>query len=186
MKYELTAPFLGDELKKLRSGDRALLSGTVYAARDAAHRRMYELLLAGEKLPFDPKGAAIYYVGPSPARPGEITGSAGPTTSGRMDAYAPALFEAGVAATIGKGWRSPQVKASMMKNGAVYFAAIGGAAALMAGCIEEMETVAWPELGPEALRRLRVRRMPLTVAIDTLGGDIYELGPAAYLASLKK
>ncbi len=186
MTYELTAPFSGCELEALRAGDSVYLSGVIYAARDAAHRRMCELIAAGEPLPFDPTGAAIYYVGPSPARPGETVGSAGPTTSGRMDSCAPALFDLGVLATIGKGARGDGVKAAMKRAGAVYFASIGGAAALTAGCIISAETLAWPELGAEALRRLTVRRMPLVVAIDTLGGDIYELGPAAYLASLKK
>jgi len=186
MEHRLSAPFSADELKGLRAGDSVLLSGTVYAARDAAHRRMYELIQRGEPLPFDPRGKAIYYVGPSPARPGEVTGSAGPTTSGRMDAFAPALFRLGLLATIGKGARSAAVKEAMAEAGAVYFVSIGGAAALTASRIKKAEVVAWPELGTEALRRLTVEDMPLTVAIDTQGGDIYELGPAAYLASLKK
>ena len=179
----LTVPCAGDNILTLRAGDRVLLSGTVYTARDAAHRRMVELIERGEPLPFDIDGAAIYYCGPAPAPPGRVIGSAGPTTSYRMDSYAPLLIARGLRVMIGKGRRSRPVLDAMHEYGAVYLAATGGAGALLASCITDCELIAWPELGAEAVRRLTVRDMPLTVATDAALGDLYESGPAAYLAA---
>lgn len=168
-------------LEPLRAGDTVLLSGVVYTARDAAHARMMELLDAGQELPFPLRGAAIYYVGPTPERPGKVIGAAGPTTAGRMDAFTPRLLDLGLACMIGKGKRSDAVKQSVVANGAVYLAAIGGAGALMAASVQRCEVIAWPDLGCEAVRRLEVRDMPLTVLLDTHGGDLYESGPRAWL-----
>lgn len=184
MQYELKTPLTREALAPLRAGDTVLLSGTVYTARDAAHARMSEALDRGDPLPFDLKGAAVYYVGPTPERPGCAIGAAGPTTSGRMDRYTPRLLDLGLACMIGKGKRSEAVKQAVVRNGAVYLAAIGGAGALMARSIRRCEIIAWPDLGCEAVRRLEVDRMPLTVLLDAHGGDLYESGPAAYLASL--
>ena len=160
------------------------LTGTVYTARDAAHARMNEALDRGEPLPFDIKGAAIYYVGPTPERPGCAIGAAGPTTSGRMDKFTPRLLDLGLACMIGKGKRDEAVKAAVVRNGAVYLAAIGGAGALMAGSVKSCEIIAWPDLGCEAVRRLEVVDMPLTVLLDAHGGNLYQSGPQAYLQSL--
>lgn len=167
----------------LKAGDTVLVSGTVYTARDAAHKRMMELLDQGKELPFELKGSAIYYVGPTPEKPGKVIGSAGPTTSGRMDAYSPRLLDLGETVMIGKGKRSEAVKDAVVRNGAVYLAALGGAGALMSDSVKELEIIAWPDLGCEAVRRLQVKDMPLTVILDAHGGDLYESGPAAYLAS---
>lgn len=183
MEYKLTTPLTREMLAPLRAGDTVLLSGVVYTARDAAHGRMAELLDEGKALPFDLKGAAIYYVGPTPERPGTVIGAAGPTTAGRMDAFTPRLLDLGLACMIGKGKRSQAVKDAVVHNGAVYLAAIGGAGALMAGSVKELEVIAWPELGCEAVRRLVVENMPLTVLLDPVGGDLYESGPGAYLES---
>lgn len=182
MQYILQTPLEREALAPLRAGDTVLLSGVVYTARDAAHARMAELLDQGKPLPFDLRGAAIYYVGPTPERPGCAIGAAGPTTAGRMDAYTPRLLDLGLACMIGKGKRSEAVKQSVVKNGAVYLAAIGGAGALMAGSVQSCEVIAWPDLGCEAVRRLVVKEMPLTVLLDAHGGDLYASGPAAYLA----
>ena len=182
----LNAPVAGQDILALRAGDRVLLSGTVYTARDAAHRRMAELIGSGGELPFELEGAAIYYCGPAPAPPGRVMGAAGPTTSYRMDAYAPALIGRGLAVMIGKGPRKEPVREAMREHGAVYLAAEGGAGALLASCVEACETIAWPDLGPEAVRRLTVRDMPLVAACDAAGGNLYESGPAAYLASCGK
>ena len=184
MQYKLTTPVSKEDLAPLRAGDTVLLSGTVYTARDAAHKRMMELLDAGEPLPFPAEGSAVYYVGPTPERPGQIIGSAGPTTSGRMDAYSPRLLDLGQAIMIGKGARNQAVKEAVVRNGAVYLAALGGAGALMAASVEELEVICWEDLGCEAVRRLTVRDLPLTVILDAHGGDLYESGPAAYLSSL--
>ena len=184
MQYKLTTPVAKEDLGPLRAGDTVLLSGTVYTARDAAHKRMMELLDAGEALPFPVEGSAVYYVGPTPERPGQIIGSAGPTTSGRMDAYSPRLLDLGQAIMIGKGARNQAVKEAVVRSGAVYLAALGGAGALMAASVEELEVICWEDLGCEAVRRLTVRDLPLTVILDAHGGDLYESGPAAYLASL--
>ena len=184
MQYKLTTPVAKEDLAPLRAGDTVLLSGTVYTARDAAHKRMMELLDAGEALPFPVEGSAVYYVGPTPERPGQIIGSAGPTTSGRMDAYSPRLLDLGQTIMIGKGARNQAVKEAVVRSGAVYLAALGGAGALMAASVEELEVICWEDLGCEAVRRLTVRDLPLTVILDAHGGDLYQSGPAAYLASL--
>lgn len=179
---KITAPLDEKTARNLRAGDRVLLSGIIYTARDAAHRRLCELIARGEELPFELQGAVIYYAGPAPAPPGAIIGAAGPTTSYRMDAYAPELIRLGLKGMIGKGARAAAVSEAMTECGAVYFAATGGAGALLAGCVESSEVIAWPDLGAEAIRRLVVRDMPLTVALDCLGNDLYILGPEKYLA----
>ena len=186
MEYKISVPASEQELKKLKAGDSVLLSGTVYTARDAAHKRICECLDRGERPPFDLNGSAVYYVGPTPEHDGCCIGSAGPTTSGRMDAYSPRLLDAGLKIMIGKGNRSDEVVRSMIRNGAVYLAAIGGAGALMAESIEEAELVCWEDLGCEAVRRLTVKDMPLTVAIDSEGNDLYRLGRAQYLKEVKE
>ena len=180
MEYRLTTPCTVQDLAPLRAGDAVLLSGVVYTARDQAHKRMTEALDKGETLPFDLEGSAIYYVGPTPERPGEVIGSAGPTTSGRMDAMSPRLLDLGNKIMIGKGKRDDAVKAAVVRNGAVY---LGGAGALMAKSVQTLEVIAWPDLGCEAVRRLTVKDMPLTVILDAHGGDLYQSGPAAYLES---
>lgn len=172
MEYKLTSPVTGNELSKLKAGDTVLLSGTVYTARDQAHKRLTECIEKGEPLPFPLEGSAIYYVGPTPEKPGEVIGSAGPTTSCRMDSYSPLLIEKGNRIMIGKGQRNEAVKAAIKKHGAVYLGAIGGAGALMAASITECDIIAWPDLGCEAVRKLTVRDMPLTVVIDTEGNDL--------------
>ena len=184
MEYKLTAPCTAADLAPLRAGDTVLLSGVVYTARDQAHKRMLEALDAGQPLPFPIEGSAIYYVGPTPQRPRQELRSAGPTTSGRMDAMSPRLLDLGNKIMIGKGKRSDAVKAAVQRNGAVYLAALGGAGALMARSVTSLEVIAWPDLGCEAVRRLTVENMPLTVILDSVGGDLYQSGPAAYLASL--
>ena len=185
MEYRLTTPVTRAELAPLRAGDTVLLSGIVYTARDAAHQRMMELLDRGEDLPFPVEGSALYYVGPTPERPGEIIGSAGPTTSGRMDAYSPRLLDLGQAIMIGKGARNQAVKEAVVRNGAVYLAALGGAGALMAASVRSLEVICWEDLGCEAVRRLEVHDLPLTVVLDAHGGDLYESGPRRYLESLR-
>lgn len=176
----IDTPLTKNIVKKLKAGDTASISGVVYAARDAAHKRMIELLQAGEKLPFEIEDQVIYYVGPCPAKPGEIIGSAGPTTSGRMDAYAPKLIEQGLSGMIGKGARSIDVINAMTRNVAVYFGATGGAGALIAKSIISEEIIAFPELGPEALRKLTVKDFPVVVIIDSYGNNLYESGKAKY------
>ena len=185
MQVRLTTPLTRQDLAPLHAGDTVLLTGTVYTARDAAHARMNEALDRGEPLPFDIKGAAIYYVGPTPERPGQVIGSAGPTTSGRMDAYSPRLLDLGQSIMIGKGARNQAVKDTVVRNGAVYLAALGGAGALMAASVESLEVVCWEDLGCEAVRRLEVKDFPLTVILDAHGGDLYQAGPEAYLAAQK-
>jgi fumarate hydratase subunit beta len=179
----VTAPITRDVARSLRSGDAVLLSGIIYTARDAAHARLVELISKGEKLPIDVKDAVIYYVGPTPAKPGAVIGSAGPTTSYRMDAYAPSLIELGMTGMIGKGKRSDEVVESMKKHGAVYLGAIGGAAALIARCVTACELVCYEDLGSEAIRKLTVVNFPVTVVIDSLGANLYESGVSEYLAS---
>jgi fumarate hydratase subunit beta len=176
----LTTPLKREDVEGLRIGDRVLLNGIVFTARDAAHKRLIQLIEGGDSLPFDLEGSVIYYVGPSPAKPGQAVGAAGPTTSYRMDAYAPTLIERGLRGMIGKGKRNDAVKDAMRSHKAVYFAAIGGAGALMAKSILSAEVIAYPELGPEAIRRLEVRNFPVIVANDTHGGDLYEEGAKAY------
>ncbi len=180
MEHRLTVPCTKEALAQLRAGDTVLLSGTVYTARDQAHKRMMEALDRGEALPFPIAGSAIYYVGPTPERPGQVIGSAGPTTSGRMDAHSPRLLELGNLVMIGKGRRSDAVKAAVCQNGAAYLGALGGAGALMARCIQKVRVIAWEDLGCEAVRELEVKDMPLTVLLDPAGGDLYEAGPKAF------
>ncbi len=182
MEHKLQLP--EGDLTQLRSGDTILLSGTIYTARDAAHGRLMELLDKGEPLPFPLGGNGIYYVGPTPEREGEVIGSAGPTTSGRMDSYAPRLLDLGLSVMIGKGSRSVAVKEAVVRNKAVYLGALGGAGALMADGIRTVEIVCWEDLGCEAVRKLAVVDLPLTVILDSYGGDLYEEGPKAYLESL--
>lgn len=170
----LKAPLDENEVRSLRVGDEILIDGYIYAARDAAHKRMIAAIEEGQELPFDPWGQIIYYVGPCPAPPGKVIGSAGPTTSGRMDAYTPALLERGLRGMIGKGDRSQAVIDAMSKNGAVYLAAVGGAGVYLAERIVSVNPVAYPELGPEALLRLEVDSFPCLVAIDSQGDNIYE------------
>jgi len=180
MSKKVTLPLTDEILKDLKAGDNLLLSGVVYVARDTAHKRMVEALDQGRALPFDIKGAIIYYMGPSPARPGRVIGSAGPTTSGRMDAYAPRLMAEGLKGMVGKGLRSKAVKDAMVKHKAVYLGAIGGAGAIISKSIKKAEVVAYEELGAEALRRLEVEDFPVTVVNDIYGGDLYEEGKAKY------
>lgn len=176
----LQTPLNRDVVRSLYAGDQVELSGTVYTGRDAAHQRMMECLERGGPLPFPIQGAVIYYVGPTPTPPGKVIGAAGPTTSGRMDSYSPRLIELGLTGMIGKGFRSKEVREACIKHGAVYFAAIGGAGALMAQSIRAGEVIAWEELGPEAVRRLTILNMPLVVINDCHGGDLYEEGKARY------
>lgn len=180
MNKKITAPLDAVTTASLRYGDNVLISGVVYTGRDAAHKKMIETLDRGEALPFDPEGQVIYFVGPAPAKPGKVIGSAGPTTSGRMDAYSPRLLAKGLKGMIGKGLRSEEVKRAITENGAVYFGAIGGAGALLASCIKEAEVIAYPELGTEAVRRLVVEDLPAVVLIDSLGQDLYEIGKKQY------
>lgn len=178
--YRITAPLTEEIVRTLKAGDKVLLSGVIYTARDAAHKRLVEMIDRGEKLPFEIKGAVIYYVGPAPAKPGQPIGSAGPTTSYRMDAYAPKLIACGLMGMIGKGERNEAVVDAMKKFGAVYFAATGGAGALLAKSVKRAEVIAFPELMAEAIQRLEVENMPLVVAQDSSGGNMYEEGVRKY------
>ena len=171
---------LAARLPGLRAGDRVLLSGTIYTARDAAHKRLFGLLDRGEALPFDLKGAAIYYAGPTPGQQGMVVGACGPTTAGGMDAFAPRLLDLGLGAMIGKGERSQAVVDAIVRNGACYFAAVGGAGALIARCIETAQVIAFDDLGCESVKRMTVRDLPLIVAIDSQGNDLYKQGRAEY------
>lgn len=184
MERDINLPMTHEVARSLHAGDRIYLTGFVYTSRDAGHKRLCEALDAGEKLPFDPKDATIYYVGPSPAKPGQIVGAAGPTTSGRMDAYAPALIRAGVRTMIGKGARSTEVIEAMKECDGVYLGAIGGAGALLSACIKKSELIAYEDLGAEALRRFFVERMPLTVVIDCFGRNLYEIGRQEYFDNI--
>lgn len=185
MEIRLTTPLTEDKVKDLKAGDSVLLSGSIYTARDAAHKRLIDLLDKGEALPIDIKDETIYYVGPSPAKPGQVIGSAGPTTSYRMDAYTPKLLDLGLKGMIGKGERNSEVIESMIKNKAVYFGAIGGAAALMGKSITKSEIIAYEDLGAEAIRRLEVVDLPLVVVIDAEGNNLYIKGRDEYLNSLR-
>lgn len=176
----ISSPLDEATIARLRTGDRVLISGILYTARDAAHKRLVEALERGGKLPFDLRGQTIYYVGPSPAPPGRVIGSAGPTTATRMDSYTPRLLEAGIKAMIGKGSRSPAVKEAMRRHKAVYFAATGGAGALLSQRIIKAELVAYPDLEPEAVQRLEVKGFPAIVVNDIYGADLYEEGKAKY------
>jgi fumarate hydratase subunit beta len=177
---KLTTPLTDDMIAQLRAGDKVVISGTIYVGRDAAHKRLVAALDAGQPLPFDPQGQIIYYMGPSPAKPGQPIGAAGPTTSYRMDPYAPRMMEVGLKGMIGKGNRSEKVRAAMQKHRAVYLGAIGGAGALIAQRIQAAEVVAYEDLGAEALRRLEVKDFPAIVVNDIYGGDAYEDGVQAY------
>lgn len=172
-EYSLKTPLTTADIEKLKSGDVVKLTGTIYTARDAAHKKLVEALDKGEQLPFELKGALIYYVGPSPAPPGRPIGSAGPTTSYRMDTYAPRLHQLGLKGTIGKGKRNDAVKTAMMEHKAVYFGATGGAGALLSQCIKTAKVIAYEELGPEAIRELTVEDFPLLVINDAFGGELY-------------
>ena len=176
----IETPLKKEDIKKLRAGDIVKISGIIYTARDAAHKKMCELLEKGQKLPFEPEGAVIYYVGPTPEKPGQVIGSAGPTTSGRMDAYTPLLLSAGVKGMIGKGERSGMVRESIIENKAVYFAAAGGAAALISRSIISSKVIAYEELGTEAVRELTVRDFPVIVINDIYGNDLYAEGQKKY------
>ena len=176
----IETPLKKEDIKKLRAGDIVKISGIIYTARDAAHKKMCELLEKGQKLPFEPEGAVIYYVGPTPEKPGQVIGSAGPTTSGRMDAYTPLLLSAGVKGMIGKGERSGKVRESIIENKAVYFAAAGGAAALISRSIISSKVIAYEELGTEAVRELIVRDFPVFVINDIYGNDLYAEGQKKY------
>lgn len=176
----LTPPLTDEDVMDLRAGDRVLITGTMLTGRDAAHKRLVDLIQKGEKLPVDLKGQIIYFVGPTPTRPGEAIGSAGPTTSYRMDAYSPILIERGLKGMIGKGSRSREVVEAMVRHKAVYFAAVGGAAALISRRILSSEILAYEDLGPEAIRRLQVKDFPVIVVNDTEGNDLYEQGVKEY------
>ena len=180
MSKRIHAPLVAQELETLRAGDIVLLSGTIYTGRDAAHKRLCALVEKGKSLPFDPRNQVIYYAGPCPAKPGDAIGSCGPTTSYRMDAYAPTLCDLGLIGMIGKGQRSPAVIDAIRRNGGVYFAATGGAGALIAGSVKSAKVIAFEDLGTEAIRELQVEDLPLIVAIDAAGGNLYEEGPARY------
>ena len=180
MTKKVTLPLTEKTLKDLRAGDDVLLTGIIYVGRDAAHKRMIEALDRGEQPPFDIKGQTIYFMGPTPARPGKPIGAAGPTTSGRMDSYSPRLIAEGLKGMIGKGMRSAEVKEAMKKYKAAYFGAIGGAAALASKRIKKSEVIAYEKLGAEAIRRLEVEDFPVTVVNDIYGGDLYQEGKAKY------
>ena len=179
-QIRITTPLTEEAARKLKAGDSVLISGTIYTGRDAAHKRLVEALDRGEKLPVDLEGQIIYYVGPTPAKPGQAIGSAGPTTSGRMDAYTPRMLEQGLKGMIGKGYRNADVIEAMKKHGAVYFAATGGAAALIAKTIKSYEVIAYEDLGPEAVSKLTVVDFPAIVVIDSEGNNYYEEGQKPY------
>ena len=184
MAIKITTPFTREQARSLKSGDSVLISGVIYTARDAAHKRLCDLVAEGKPLPFDPTNNIIYFVGPAPAMPGQAIGSAGPTTSYRMDAYSPTLIALGETGMIGKGKRGPEVIAAMREHGAVYFGAIGGCGALLSRCIKSAKVVAYEDLGAEAIRELVVENFPAVVIIDSLGNNLYETGKADYLATI--
>ena len=185
MAISVKAPLSREAARELRAGDSVLISGVIYTARDAAHKRLCSLVAEGKELPLDVKDAIIYFVGPTPAKPGQAIGSAGPTTSYRMDAYSPTLIKEGLTGMIGKGKRGPEVIKAMKKHGAVYFGAIGGCGALLSKCIKKAEVIAYDDLGAEAIRRLEVEDFPVIVIIDSEGNNLYESGRKAYLAENK-
>lgn len=185
MEIKLNTPLTEDKIMELKAGDSVLLSGIIYSARDAAHKRLIDLLNEGKELPLEIKNEVIYYVGPSPAKPGNVIGSAGPTTSYRMDAYAPTLMDIGLKGMIGKGARSNEVIEAIKRNKGVYFGAIGGAAALIGKSIIKSQIIAYEDLGAEAIRKMEVKDMPLVVIIDAQGNNLYEIGQKEYLDSLK-
>lgn len=174
MEKYINAPLKDEEIKDLKAGDYVYISGTIYTARDAAHKRIYEAMLANEELPLDLNHNVIYYMGPSPAREGHPIGSAGPTTSSRMDKYAPSLMDSGLKGMIGKGKRSQEVIDAIVKNGAVYFAAVGGAGAILSKQIKKAEVIAYEDLGTEAIRKLEVENLPAIVVVDSTGNNLYE------------
>ncbi|HIC10178.1 MAG TPA: Fe-S-containing hydro-lyase [Campylobacterales bacterium] len=178
--YHLTTPLSNDEVEKLKAGDIVYFTGVLYTARDAAHKRLVELLEKGEELPFPLEGAVIYFVGPTPPKPGEPIGSAGPTTSYRMDSYSPTLIKHGLKGMIGKGKRNQAVKDACVQHKAIYFGATGGAGALLGKRVKSSEIIAYPELGPEAIRKLEVENFPVTVINDTYGNDLYQQGRELY------
>ena len=184
MNKKIQTPFTREDARQLKAGDTCLITGVIYTARDAAHKRLCELLEAGKPLPVDMENAVIYFVGPTPARPGQAIGSAGPTTSYRMDAYSPALIAAGQTGMIGKGKRGPEVVSAMKEHGAVYFGAIGGCGALLSRCSKKAEVIAYEDLGAEAIRRLEVEDFPVVVIIDSEGNNFYETGRQEYLNTL--
>ena len=179
-KRIITPPLTAEVIRSLHAGDMVYITGTIYTARDAAHLRMVEMLERGEEMPFDFNGQIVYYAGPAPAKPGEPIGSVGPTTAGRMDAYTPTLMRKGLRAMIGKGLRSEEVIQTLKEETGVYFAAIGGAAALMSQAVKEAEVIAFDDLGPEAIRKLRVEELPVIVAIDCEGHNSYDEGRTKY------
>ena len=185
MTKKIQAPLTREAARELRAGDSCLISGVIYTARDAAHKRLCELVAQGKELPLEIKDAIIYFVGPTPAKPGQAIGSAGPTTSYRMDAYSPTLISIGQTGMIGKGKRSAEVVGAMKEHGAVYFGAIGGCGALLSKCIKKAEIIAYEDLGAEAIRRLEVEDFPVVVIIDSEGNNLYETGRKEYLDSLK-
>lgn len=185
MSIKIQTPLTHEKARTLKAGDSCLISGTIYTARDAAHKRLCELVAAGKELPMDIQDAIIYFVGPTPAKPGQAIGSAGPTTSYRMDAYSPTLISIGQTGMIGKGKRNADVVNAMKEHGAVYFGAIGGCGALLSKCIKKAEVIAYEDLGAEAIRRLEVEDFPVVVIIDSEGNNLYESGRKEYLDSLK-
>lgn len=185
MAITIKTPLTQDDARKLKAGDSCLITGVIYTARDAAHKRLCELVAQGKEMPLDVKDAIIYFVGPTPAKEGQAIGSAGPTTSYRMDAYSPTLIGEGLTGMIGKGKRGPEVIDAMKKHGAVYFGAIGGCGALLSKCIKKAEIIAYEDLGAEAIRRLEVEDFPVVVIIDSEGNNLYETGKKAYLDSQK-
>ena len=180
MDRHITAPINKETARSLHAGDYVYITGTMYTARDAAHKRMQECINAGEKLPFDVNGQTIYYMGPSPERPGQVIGSAGPTTASRMDKYAPTLLNLGLKGMIGKGKRTQEVQDAVVKNQALYFVAVGGAGALISKCIQSSEMIAYEDLGAEAIRRLEVKDLPVVVILDTKGNNLYETAVEEY------
>jgi fumarate hydratase subunit beta len=184
MDRKLTIPATDEEIKELRAGDMLYITGTIYTARDAAHKRMFDTLNEGGELPYDIEGSFVYYLGPTPAKPGQVIGSAGPTTSSRMDKYTPLLLSKGLKGMIGKGKRSPEVVDAIVKNGAVYCAAIGGLGALLSKRITKSEVIAYDDLGTEAIRKLTVEDLPVVVIIDTEGNNLYETAAADFLKTI--
>ena len=184
MPISITTPLTREKVRTLKSGDSCLITGVIYTARDAAHKRLCELVAQGKELPMDAKDSIIYFVGPTPAKPGQAIGSAGPTTSYRMDAYSPTLIALGETGMIGKGKRGPEVIEAMKEHGAVYFGAIGGCGALLSRCIKSAKVVAYEDLGAEAIRELVVENFPAVVIIDAEGNNLYETGKADYLATI--
>ncbi len=183
MPISVQVPMTREQARSLKAGDSVLLSGVIYTARDAAHKRLCELVSQGKELPLEIRDSVIYFVGPTPAKPGEVIGSAGPTTAYRMDAYSPTLIELGLTGMIGKGKRNEAVINAMKTYGAVYFGAIGGCGALLSRCIKKAEVIAYEDLGAEAIRRLEVENFPVVVIIDSEGNNLYETGRASYLRS---